>query len=78
MSKKTRKITNQEIEAYMQGHVADCADPKTGEVNCTFLAEDTAHHFEHDEWLDDAYHHVWAAAVDIAEIHEAALAAFAG
>ena len=78
MSKKTREIANQEIESYMQDHVADCADPKTGEVNCTFLAEDTAGHFGHDEWLDDPYHTVWAFAVDVAEVHEHAISAFAG
>ncbi|REK56914.1 MAG: hypothetical protein DWQ49_09405 [Bacteroidetes bacterium] len=38
-----------------------------GEVNITQLAENIAHHFEHDEWLDDEYHEVWGIASEVGE-----------
>lgn len=37
------------------------------EINCTKLAEDTAHALDHDEWLDDDTHDVWDCAVEISE-----------
>ena len=35
-----------------------------GEVNMTQLAEDAAHAFDHDEWLDDPDHWIWDAAAN--------------
>lgn len=37
------------------------------DVNTTQLAEDCAHAFEHDDWLDDDTHIVWDAAVAVTE-----------
>ena len=37
------------------------------EVNMTQLAEDAAHAFDHDEWLDDSDHWVWTAAMEALE-----------
>jgi hypothetical protein len=67
-----------DVEAYMQEVVGDHADPLTGEVNVTALAEDAAHEWQRDDWLDDPDHPIFDLAVDVAEIHETAIAAFVG
>ena len=46
-------------------------DPHLCGVNCTQLAENAAHMFSHDEWLDDEQHWVWELAADVAEQVEA-------
>jgi hypothetical protein len=45
-----------------------------GECNATQLAENCAHHFGHDEWLDDSEHAVWDAAQDAAEKYDSRFA----
>lgn len=58
------------IRRTMRSLVADCVDSDTNEVNCTQLAENTAHELNHDEWLDDSDHILWDFAVDVAEAYE--------
>jgi hypothetical protein len=40
-----------------------------GEVNLTLLAENVAHAFDRDEWLDDHAHPIWDIVVQVAEKH---------
>ena len=42
-------------------------DHRTCEVNYTRLAEAAAHHFDHDEWLDDSDHWIWEAPIEAAQ-----------
>jgi len=42
---------------YMQAEARNCE-------TATQLAENTAWHFDHDEWLDDELHWVWELALD--------------
>ncbi len=63
---KIQRTSRHEISAFMHNHVRDHIDPLTGEVNCTGLAEATAHALGHDEWLDDPDHKVWEMAVHVA------------
>lgn len=61
------------VKAWMRKHVADYADPKTGEVNMTSLAEDAAGEFDKKDlggWLDDETHWVWDAAQEVADSYE--------
>ena len=44
-----------------------------GECNATQLAENCAHHFDKDFWLDDSEHAVWEIALDEAERHDRAI-----
>jgi hypothetical protein len=46
-----------------EGHI----DSLTGEVNCTSLAESTAHHFNQDGALDDETHDIWVWAYQVSE-----------
>jgi hypothetical protein len=55
------------VKRYMQKEVKNLVDRRTGEVNTTQLAENAAHEFDHDEWLDEETHWVWDLAVDVAE-----------
>lgn len=41
--------TDKQILDYMLENIQDNIDPLTGEVNCTFLAEDAADHFNEYE-----------------------------
>ncbi len=61
-------VTISQVKRYMQSIQAYHVDPATGETNCTTLAEATAHHFDHDEWLDDENHFVWELALEVAEL----------
>lgn len=45
----------------------ECIDRATNEVNITQLAENVAHDFNHDEWLDDETHFIWDEAANAAE-----------
>ena len=54
-----------ELEAIRMAE--DCVE--FGEVNTTRLAENLAHHFGHDEWLDDSDHPVWEAALFAESYH---------
>jgi hypothetical protein len=57
-----------EIElAAFEGQVVEIFDNRTREVNLTALAEAAAHHFDHNEWLDNPDHWVWDAAIDAVE-----------
>ena len=55
---------------WMKHEAKNCEDPKTGEVNTTELAENAAHEFDSDEWLDDDTHWVWDLAVKAAEWYQ--------
>jgi hypothetical protein len=51
---------------YMQSKAGDhLFDGKTGELNTTLLAENAAHAFDHDEWLDDETHYIWEVAFEV-------------
>lgn len=58
------------VKRYMQKEAQHVEDRRTGEVNTTQLAENAAHEFDHDEWLDDETHWVWDLAVDVVEWYE--------
>ena len=58
---------NAKIKQYMNEISRQYIDPRTGEVNATLLAEDTAIAFGHPEWLDDEGIEVWEVAVALAE-----------
>jgi hypothetical protein len=64
-------ISSRSIRTWMWNHAAEYADPRTGEINSTHLAEACAHHFGADHWLDHDTHEVWELAVDVAEEWEA-------
>lgn len=63
--------TKASIKRHMRTIARDHVDPDTDEMNCTALAESTAHHFGRDEWLDDDTHIVWDLAIEIAEATQA-------
>jgi hypothetical protein len=65
------KTTGELILTWMEKNVAEYADPQTGEINSTHLAEACAHHFDADHWLDDETHEVWELAIDVANEWEA-------
>ena len=50
----------------------ECTD-SMGFINLTQLAENAAHEFNHDEWLDDESHWVWEVALDAEEKHRATI-----
>jgi hypothetical protein len=54
-----------EIEKYMESIKEYHYDSKLGDYNMTYMAEDAADHFDHDEWLDDETHIVWEAAFNV-------------
>lgn len=61
-----------DISKWMKAHIDDNLQENGWEVNCTALAEDAAiNGFDHPEWLDDATHEVWDAAVDASRWYEA-------
>lgn len=41
-----------------------------GEVKLTQLAENTAYHFKHDEWLDDELHWIWDLPIEVANLFD--------
>ena len=47
----------QNIRGYMLAEAAFCD-------NATELAENAAHHFDRDDWLDDETHVVWDLAIE--------------
>lgn len=55
-----------EVRRWMRAHVRAYLDD-CNEVNLTKLAEDAAHEFEHDDWLDVETHEVWELAVAAAQ-----------
>ena len=55
------------VKKYMKSVLSDYYDPQLLDINLTRLAEGTADHFNHDEWLDDESHWVWDLAVDAVE-----------
>jgi len=65
-----RRQLHEDNDVY-EGDIYDPVRPlyldHCGICNLTRLAEDAAHHAEHDEWLDDPDHWVWEEAVDIAD-----------
>jgi len=40
-----------------------------GEWNYTKLSEETAHHLDRDEWLDDPDHWIWELSIKATEEH---------
>lgn len=47
-------------------------------VDCTVLAENAAHAFEADDWLDDPEHWVWSAAVEARDKYREKLISYRG
>jgi len=66
MTKPSRSTVKQWMLRHVQssegGHLID---RRSGEINATLLAENAAHAFDHDEWLDDETHYVWELALEI-------------
>lgn len=58
--------TKQHVRNFMRNELYDRESEvwERGEVNCTRLAEEAAHYFDHDEWLDDETHWVWDLALE--------------
>lgn len=55
------------VKKWMVANAADCVE-RSGprrELNTTQLAENAAHAFDHDEWLDDGTHWVWDIALEV-------------
>lgn len=52
-----------DVRNWMLQHAHEHLD-ECGDVNTTRLAEEAAHEFEHDEWLDIETHEVWELALD--------------
>jgi hypothetical protein len=50
--------------------LGQCIDRSTNEVNMTQLAENVAHDFGHDEWLDDENHFIWDEAAGAAHYYK--------
>lgn len=63
MSKKVKKWMIGEVEENAENYFAF---PPSREISSTMLAENAAHHFGHDEWLDDPDNGVWFLAADVA------------
>ena len=60
-----------QILAYARKEAENCLCVNSSwEVNTTQLAENTAHHFDNDHWLDDSEHYVWEAAAQAGEEYE--------
>lgn len=55
--------TESQVASYAEREVENCVDNHTNEVNATQLAENIAHHFGCDHWLDDETHFVWEIAL---------------
>ncbi len=53
-----------EIKNFMRKDVENVIS--NGQVDVTLLAENAAHFFNHDEWLDEENHIVWEIAWEIA------------
>ncbi len=73
-------ISRNKVRHFMFLELQDLNHPDLwddGAVNCTRLAENAAHEFNHDEWLDDDSHWVWDLASDIASQAEERLDALA-
>ncbi len=66
MTKAEKKNILFQMHRVIMKHV----DHKTDEANLTTLAEEVAHFFEHDEWLDDPDHEVWELAILAEEIRK--------
>ena len=62
--------TTLEVRRYMRSVRINHADTTTNEVDMTSLAEDAAHAFDCDSWLDDDTHWVWDLAFNVAEEYE--------
>lgn len=58
------------VRSWMIRNYRDCIDNTCNEVNMTQLAENAAHHFDHDEWLDIETHWVWDLAFRISQLHD--------
>lgn len=59
------------LKQYCVANAAACVvNGFVNECNATQLAENCAHNFGHDEWLDDSDHIVWDIAMDAAEAED--------
>ena len=54
------------VTRWMYRNAGSFADPRTGEVNMTRLAEEAADVAGEDHWLDDPDHWIWEVAADVA------------
>ena len=63
MPKKRTSTMRRLVDDWMRTEVR-IRELDAGEVNMTQLAEDAAHAFDHDEWLDDPDHWIWDAAAN--------------
>lgn len=67
-------VTEQHVRNFMRNELYDLDSEvwEQGEVNYTRLAEEAAHYFDYDEWLDDETHWVWDLALKEGERAEKA------
>lgn len=67
------QFTRETARKWMQANCGSFQDPKTGEINCTELAEECATNFDVDEFggvLEDETHWIWDIALEVAEAWE--------
>lgn len=67
-TKKPQSVTRRQGVSWMRLNVEDFVEYE--EVNLTLLAEGCAHHFNHDDWLDDETHWIHDIAVQVAIEYE--------
>lgn len=63
-------FTRPRVRRWMRQHVAEHVDARTGEVNCTQLAEEAADYFEQydvDGPIDDPDHWIWEVAAEVGD-----------
>lgn len=68
-------VKQQHVRNFMRNELYDLDSEvweSSGEVNYTRLAEEAAHYFDHDEWLDDETHWIWDLALQEGERAEKA------
>ena len=58
-------ITQRDIKRYLQTRISLYPD-----LTATQIAEDAAHYFYHDEWLDDETNWIWDLAAEAKEKQE--------
>lgn len=66
LRKHKSRLTKAQVRRFMQNELLNRNSDawQHGEVNYTRLAEEAAHYFNHDEWLDYESHWVWELALE--------------
>lgn len=64
MPKKGTSVMQRLVKNWMWNEIR-IRELDAGQVNMTMLAEEAAHAFDRDDWLDDPDHWVWDAAADM-------------